>query len=185
MTTFNRFGRRRLTDGEIALAQSVYQSSLNYDRIRIHKGKLIPFFQYEKVAMSPFGTMHFPSALYVDDFSTANESKQHLFIHEMAHVWQYQLGLKLWLDGAILTLKGGYQNNQCYVYEHCVNQLPHFSDYNMEQQADLIADWFVFRHTQKNPQIQKIMRDFIDNPCNANLLPKHTKFETIHLTKKD
>lgn len=176
MTTLNRFNRRRLTHGEIALAQSVYQGSLNYERIRIHKGKLIPYVQYDKIAMSPFGTMHFPPALYVDDFSTASTTKQHLFIHEMAHIWQYQLGLKLWLDGAILTLKGGYQNNQCYVYQNCVTELQHFSDFNMEQQADLIADWFVFRNTQNNPSVQKIMRDFIDNPCDVNLLPKHTRF---------
>lgn len=176
MKPLNCFNRRPLTQGEISLAQSVYQDSLNYERIRIHKGKFIPFFQHEHIAMSPFGTIHFPTALYVDDFSTTNISKKHLFIHEMAHIWQYQLGLKLWLDGTLLTVKGGYQNNQCYAYAHCITELQHFSDYNIEQQADLIADWFVFQHTQKNHKIQKIMQEFIQNPSDIHLLPKHAKF---------
>ncbi len=167
---------RKLTAGEITLAQSVYQNSLNYQNIRIHKGRLIPFFQHESVAMSPFGTMHFPSALYVDDFSTADQSKQHLFIHEMAHIWQFQLGLTLWLDGMILTAKGGYRANQCYAYEHRVGVCEHFSDFNMEQQADLIADWFIFRHTRNNKKIQQIMQSFIHNPSDVNLLPKHAEF---------
>ncbi|QMT31238.1 type IV secretion protein Rhs [Alysiella filiformis] len=176
MTALNAFHRRKLTSGEIALAQSVYQGSLNYERIRIHKGKLIPFLQYNRVAMSPFGTMHFPKSLYQNDFSQASISARHLFIHEMAHIWQHQLGLRLWLDGAILGAKGGYKNNECYAYAHRVNQCEHFSQFNMEQQADLIADWFVFQNTQNNPQIQKIMRDFIDNPNNVALLPTHAEF---------
>lgn len=176
MTTFNRFGRRRLTDGEIALAQSVYQSSLNYDRIRIHKGRLIPFFQNGKIAMSPFGTMHFPPDLYVDDFSQGSITKQHLFIHEMAHIWQYQLGLTLWLDGAILSAKGGYRGNVCYAYDDWSKSCEQFNQFNMEQQADLIADWFVFQHTRKNPRIQAIMQAFLDNPSDVNLLPKHAEF---------
>lgn len=176
MLPLNTFNRRRLTQGEIALAQSVYQSSLNYDKIRIHKGKLIPYFQYNRVAMSPFGTMHFPRDLYVDDFSQAEISKQHLFVHEMAHIWQHQLGLKLWLDGIILTAKGGYKANQCYAYEKWAANCEQFNQFNMEQQADLIADWFIFKHTQNNPKIQNIMREFIENPNNVNLLPKHAEF---------
>lgn len=176
MSDLNVFHRRKLTAGEIALAQSVYQSSLNYDRIRIHKGKLIPYFQYNRVAMSPFGTMHFPRDLYVDDFSQADTSKQHLFIHEMAHVWQHQLGLKLWLDGAILGAKGGYRNNVCYAYEaHCATR-ERLNQFNMEQQADLIADWFIFKNTRNNPKIQEIMREFIANPNNPDLLPRHAEF---------
>lgn len=173
---FKRNSYRKLTAGEIALAQSVYQNSLDYDKIRIHHGRLIPFFQHPKTAMSPFGTMHFPEQTYVDDFSSADVSKQHFFIHEMAHVWQYQLGLKLWLDGVILTAKGGYRDNACYQYEHHVGNCQHLSELNMEQQADVIADWFIFKHTQSQAKVQKLMRDFIVNPSDPNLLPKHAEF---------
>ena len=59
MLNTNLLRYRKLTLGEITLAQTVYQNSLNYDKIFIHKGRLIPLFQNEKIAMSPFGTMHF------------------------------------------------------------------------------------------------------------------------------
>lgn len=167
---------RRLTTGEISLAITVYQDSLNYDTIRIHKGRLIPLFQNSKVAMSPFGTMHFPAGLYVDDFSTASLTRQHLFIHEMAHVWQYQLGLNTCLDGIILGLKGGYRRNACYAYDQHIEQCQRFNQLNMEQQADLIADWFIFKHTQNHPKIKAIMSEFIHNPSNVNLLPTHAEF---------
>lgn len=167
---------RKLTAGEIELAQTVYQNSLDYDKVRVHKGRFIPLFQREKVAMSPFGTMHFPPALYEADFSTAIDTKQHLFIHEMAHIWQYQLGLRLWLDGIILTAKGGYRGNACYQYESHLTHCQHFSDLNMEQQADVIADWFIFKNTQNDAQVQILIRDFIHNPNNPALLPKHAEF---------
>ena len=176
MLNTNLLRYRKLTLGEITLAQTVYQNSFNYDKIFIHKGRLIPLFQNEKIAMSPFGTMHFPPALYVDDFSTASITKQHLFIHEMAHVWQYQLGLMTWLDGAILGMKGGYRGNACYAYSDRVGVCQRFNQFNMEQQADLIADWFIFKNTQNNPQVKMIMSEFISNPSNVHLLPVHAEF---------
>lgn len=167
---------RRLTEGEIVLAQTVYQNSLDYYKIRIHKGKFIPLFQKDKIAMSPLGTMHFPPALYVSDFSVANKVKQHLFIHEMAHIWQYQLGLNICLDGIILSLKGGYRTNACYAYNSYVSVFQQFNQFNMEQQADLIADWFIFKNIQNNQKIKSIMAEFTANPNNINLLPKHAEF---------
>ena len=36
---------------------------------------------------------------FKEDFATANAYDQHWFIHEMAHVWQYQLGMNVRLRG--------------------------------------------------------------------------------------
>ena len=168
--------RRRLTQGERQLLRLIYQDSVDYDRVWVYKGRFIPFVQHRKTAMTPFGAMHFPPALYRADFSQEDASMRHLFVHEMAHVWQHQLGLRLWKDGMKLALKGGYRAHACYAYESSLKTCQQFHQFNMEQQADLIADWFVFRHTQNNPHIQVIMRDFLDNPNNPQLLPQHANF---------
>lgn len=165
---------RRLTANEIQFAQTVFKNSIDYSKVWVHHGRLIPFFQYEKVAMSPFGTMHFPKTLYAIDFTKENISKQHLFIHEMAHIWQYHLGLKLWLDGGILGIKGGYRGNVCYRYDAWLPEKTKLNQFNMEQQADIIADYFVFQ--KRDERTERILQDFIANPNNVALLPTHTEF---------
>ncbi|ULJ60316.1 type IV secretion protein Rhs [Wielerella bovis] len=168
--------RRRLTSSERKLLHPIYRDSIDYDRVWIHKGRFIPFFQQRHTAMTPFGTIHMPPDLYHADYAQTDASMRHLFVHEMAHVWQYQLGLRLWQDGLKLAIKGGYRAQACYAYTGSLKHCTHFSQFNMEQQANLIADWFVFRHTQKNPHIQNIMQDFIRNPNNTHLLPQHARF---------
>lgn len=165
---------RPLTEGEIQLTQSVYRDSIDCTRVRIHHGKFIPLLQFNHVAMTPFGTAHFPTPLYETDFSRATPARQHLFIHEMAHIWQHQLGLPVWWHGLCLALKGGYRHNACYAYAQHATHCPHLNQLNIEQQADLIADWFVFGHTCALPHIAQLLQPFIDNPADPTLLPQHS-----------
>ncbi len=52
-------------------------------------------FQPRDVAMSPDENIYFhpKGLLYMDDFSLGGKWAQHLFIHEMTHVWQQQTGV--------------------------------------------------------------------------------------------
>ncbi|UOP05461.1 hypothetical protein [Conchiformibius kuhniae] len=169
---------RSLTPAETQLARHVFGNSMDYARVRVHRGRLIPLLQHERIAMSPFGTMHFPPPIYRDDFAAADIGARHLFIHEMAHVWQHALGLKLWLDGSILACKGGYRNHSCYRYRDWLGQCDALNQFNMEQQADIIADFFVFRHTRDDAHVRRIIAAFRDNPADVRLLPRHTDFIT-------
>lgn len=70
-----------------------------------------------------------------DDFSQSLYSLQHMFIHEMGHVWQREKGMNVigrglvsWLVSYRYTLDGRW-----------------LSDYPMEQQAQIIADNFVLQ----------------------------------------
>lgn len=170
------FQRRRLSVGEIQLAQSVFHNSIDYQHVRVHHGRLIPILQHAHTAMSPFGVMHFPAKLYESDFSQSR--KKHLFIHEMTHVWQYHLGLKLWLDGGILACKGGYGKGlPAYRYDHYLTKRTLLSEFNMEQQADIIADYFILGLHKNNAALRQILALFIENPNNKALLPTHTAFK--------
>jgi hypothetical protein len=58
------------------------------------------------------------------------------FIHEMTHVWQFQLGYPVRLRGAIrIGLPYGYS----------LGQDKRLCDYNMEAQGNLLADYFALK----------------------------------------
>ena len=81
-------GERRLTAGEVALAQSVFGTAIDYRKVTIRRRKWA-FFQPRNVTMAPRGHLHFHpnSEGYCDDFSAGNHHSQGHFIHEMTHVW--------------------------------------------------------------------------------------------------
>ena len=79
---------RKLTEGEIKLAKTVFGNSIDYSKVKISNRKYMPF-QSKNVSMAPNGHIYF-SKNYRDDFSKENTLTQGHFIHEMVHVWQYQ-----------------------------------------------------------------------------------------------
>ncbi|MFX0567598.1 hypothetical protein ACNF5A_000273 [Kosakonia cowanii] len=65
---------RLLTLGEIALARTVYGSSITYPRVWIHHDSYFPFkLQGKTTAMSPNGELYFRD-WYCDDFSKNHSS---------------------------------------------------------------------------------------------------------------
>lgn len=127
---------RRLTLGEIALARTVFGSYIDYSRVWIHLGSYLPFgLQMESAAMTPSGELYFRGENYVDDFSTASNRHQHLFIHEMTHVWQYQNGMWVKLRGSM---------SWAVDYHYNFKGKSRLAEYSMEQQAAIIADYFYF-----------------------------------------
>ncbi|QKN82980.1 type IV secretion protein Rhs [Scandinavium goeteborgense] len=129
-------GLRLLTTGEINLARSVFASTIEYPKVWIHKDSYVPFnLQNENTAMTPNGELYFRTGLYRDDFSQTLDNFQHLFIHEISHVWQRARGMNVigrglisWLVSYRYTLDGRL-----------------LSEYPMEQQAQIIADNFILR----------------------------------------
>lgn len=57
----------------------------------------------------------------------------HLFIHEMMHVWQYQKGYAVKLRGLFSWAAN----------DHYDLNLQSFSSYSMEQQASIVADYWL------------------------------------------
>ncbi|OPH37918.1 PAAR domain-containing protein [Moraxella equi] len=184
------FGKYRgLTENERKLVMPIFKDSIDYDKVKIHHGRFIPIFQPSQTAMTPFGTIHFPDDIYEEDYANPTQNLinpniiQHLFVHEMTHVWQYQLGYSPFLNGIIIALKGGYINNKAYEYLSKVQSNQDLSDFNMEQQGSIIADYFIDttnNHTSPSPHpytkgmplIDSILKEFKNNPSNKQLLPR-------------
>ncbi len=128
-------GLRLLTTGEIQLAKFVFLSTIDYSKVWIHRDSYLPFnLQDENTAMTPNGEIYFRDQ-YRDDFSQSTDDLQHMFIHEMSHVWQRAKGMNVigrglvsWMVSYRYTLDGRL-----------------LSEYPMEQQAQIIADDFTLQ----------------------------------------
>jgi hypothetical protein len=177
---------RGLTSGEIGMARKVFGSAVQYGRVKVHKGRFLP--GSGDNAMTPFGEMHFPDVGYRDDFSLAGDASKIWFMHEMVHVWQYQLGRCVMCQGAILAMKGGYgEDASAYDYSPALDKGKKFSSFNMEQQGDLIAHYFDAsflpgnptdshqQHVAMLPFYESVLADFLSDPSNASLLPNSTR----------
>jgi len=143
-------GIRLLTSGEIALASAVFKTTVQYHTVWIHHKSYLPFnLQNKNTAMTPNGEMYFRDN-YHDDFSTAMPTFQHLFIHEMSHVWQRAKGMNV-------IARGLFSGLVSYRYQLNGRLL---SEYPMEQQAQIIADFFTLQKEDYDTWIR--LRNFGD-----------------------
>lgn len=160
------------------MARSVFQDAIDYTRVRVVRGSFLPFnLQDQNTAMTPRGSIHFMPAQYRDDFSRESAGGKLFFIHEMVHVWQWQLGYNCMLHGLLLALTGGYIGQRAYRYDAAALALS-LSDYNMEQQGELIAHYFgatqlgVPAMVATAPFLRRVLDAFLRSPRDAALLPR-------------
>lgn len=127
--------RRALTDGEIALARSVFGDAIDYEPVTLVRGKWA-FFQPKRVVMAPRGHIHFHPAgdLWREDFANCPIDAQGLFVHEMVHVWQHQRGIVLPLA----------RHPWCR-YDYAMKPGQAFGRYGIEQQAEIVRHAFLLR----------------------------------------
>ncbi len=129
---------RPLTAGEIEMASLVFGGAIDYARVRVHNRRYLPFgLQPKNCAMSPNGSIYFHHSCFLPDYAAGDPAARHWFMHEMAHVWQHQLGYPVRLRGALRV-------GLAYHYELRIGAT--LADYNMEAQGDLLADYFVLKH---------------------------------------
>ena len=129
---------RSLTDGEIAMARSVFGDAIDYGRVRIVCGKWWPF-QHRGIVMAPTGSIHFhpDDPRLVEDFSAAPLELQGLLIHELTHVWQTQTRGRFYLP----LMRHPFCR---YAYDLVPGRA--FGLYGLEQQAELVRHAFLAKH---------------------------------------
>lgn len=131
-SALRRYGRLP-TSAEQQMITSLFQSAINFAKVRIYPRKLLPF-QFHHTAITPFGRIYFPPIHYQPDFTQADFRYQHWFMHEIVHVWQHQMGMNVVWRGLF---------SFCAPYHYDLQQNRLLSDFGMEQQACIIADYFV------------------------------------------
>jgi hypothetical protein len=127
---------RPLTAAERSLAESMFGTAIDYDRVRIHAAKWWPF-QPKRVAMAPDGHIWFhpQGSLYCGDFAAESLGAQGLFVHEMTHVWQHQRGVYLPLA----------RHPFCR-YDYTIKPGWALDRYGLEQQAEIVRHAFLLRN---------------------------------------
>lgn len=172
---------RKLTDGEINLAKSVFGDAIDYDAVRVQNRKFF-FLQSKHTSMAPDGHIYMAASLRADDYSREDPVTQSIFIHEMAHVWQYQNKILHPLKtGAKLMLRHAFRYGSIYPYR--LDEKKDLMDYNMEQQASIIQDYFLFnklgyfrwqgkckdalKNSEKAAVYEKVLEKFLENPAYA------------------
>lgn len=182
--------KRRLTAGEIALAQSVFGDSIDYDAVRLHSRRLLPFgIQKQHQAMAYRSHTSYPRSAYSEDFSMETDAqKQSVFIHEMVHVWQHQNRvLSTPKEAARETLKHKFNYQKSYHYTLMPKR--DLTSYGFEQQAAIVQDYFLLtRHgvtqsfkNRRRPghnlqtlqqNYESVLKNFLQNPGYARRVPK-------------
>lgn len=157
------------------MARSIFEDAIDYGKVRVHdRGYLWFGLQPDNVAMTPNGEMYFSRSRFKDDFSRQSNANRRWFMHEMVHVWQYQLGYPVRIRGAIRI---GLD------YTYRLGPQKRLKDYNMEAQGELLADYFalkvlnapaVMRQSDYAGQAQlyeQVLGDFLADPKDRSNLP--------------
>jgi hypothetical protein len=172
---------RPLTGGEIEMAHLLYRDGIDYGQVRIYREPFLPFgLQGRNTAIAPNGNIYFHPERCSEDFSDAPNNDKHFYMHEMAHVWQKQLGYPVMLRGAIRI---------GLPYTYTLFEDRQLGDYNMEAQGDLLADYFALKFL-RDPQCmaermrgiygmtdialyEKVLRNFLADPVNRRNRPRY------------
>ncbi len=124
------------------MVASVFGEQIDMERVKIRREAFI-FFQPKNVTMAPDGDLWFhpegriAMSEAVCDFSLADIALQKHFMHEMTHVWQCQRGVNLVIEKLKMFFRYGAHGGYTYVRGKAL------SEYNIEQQACVVADLYV------------------------------------------
>ena len=125
---------RPLTAGEVRMARTIFGDAINYAHVRVYKGSYFLFnLQDKDTAVTPNGNMYWPEPIFKEDFSSETSLNKNWFMHEFVHIWQHHMGMNVRTRGLISN----------YVdYSYSLPKEKTLADYRMEQQANIVADYY-------------------------------------------
>jgi len=127
-----KWNSRPLDEREEAVARSVFGEHLYYRRVRLDERAFLGPRQWRLCYVSFF---------HVNSWGPMDDA---LLVHELVHVWQYQrLGFR-YIPQALLAQASiaGYDYGGADALYKARRAGGRLSDFNLEQQADIIADYF-------------------------------------------
>ena len=152
--------KRRLTTGEIVLAQEAFGASIDYARVRLGDGGARnPIahiaFANGNPAITLGSTIYF-ARNYCDDFTASGKDRKG-FMHEMAHVWQFQrLGMwRFLLRYAREFAAAGAKAPLMYAYRPGDTR---FGAATLEAQAEMVGDYAEALWTQSTERLARLAR---------------------------
>lgn len=127
-----KFNSRPMTENEIEVAKAIFGDSINYSRVRIDEKAQIGcrhwhFLYVSFYTINAWGTFH-----------------KSLLIHELVHVWQFEKFGGVYIPRAIKAIKSkeGYNYGGISELKNAVREKKSLLDFNYEQMADIVTDYF-------------------------------------------
>ncbi len=126
---------RPLTAGEVELARSIFGDAMQYEPVRMIRGKWWPL-QPRRSAMAPTGSIWFhpDGGGWSEDFSKESLALQAFWMHEMTHVWQAQKRGRFYLP---------LMRHPFCRYQYELQPGRPFERYGIEQQAEIVRHRFL------------------------------------------
>jgi len=129
---------RALSRSEKNLARSVFQNTINYDRVKITD------------TLGSGGrpwTTNTPPMYMINVGSdypnlTANKERKRLLIHELTHVWQGQHLVPFMLNSGAHQSLSAINNGGDVASAYAYTVGKPWGQYNVEQQASIVAHWY-------------------------------------------
>lgn len=159
LTDLIKWNTRALSQREIEVAKSVFGNTIAYHRIRID----------EKAYLGPKqGRFCYVSFYLINSWGKMGDD---LLIHELIHVWQYERLGAVYMPRALLAQRTaqGYNYGGTKVLESARAAGMELQHFNLEQQGDIIADYFRIKNdiparwtVSENPEIE-IFKDFVND----------------------
>ncbi len=136
---------RPLTTEETTLARKYFGERIDYKHVRVFDRPFLYMLGRDYSGMSPNGHIYFgASDQYRPNFAR-DASSASLFIHEMTHVAQFQDGMNVPKQAFKTLLKHRFNYDAAYKYE--IHSPRAYGDMNLEQQAEVMQDYFIKRQT--------------------------------------
>ncbi len=132
---------RPLTAGEKLLLSPIFGDTIDYDQQVVGRNDSHTGGEYN--SFTPGYVPNMSPHIWSWDYSTALPANAAVFVHEMVHVWQsghgsHNLLRGLYLWGKYDHITGDYENS----YKYDLDSSTLLSDFNMEQQAQIIEDYY-------------------------------------------
>ena len=133
---------RVLTPGEKRMLFPIFGYTIDYDQQIVARNDSHTGGEYN--SFTPGYLPNMSPHLWSWDYSLAPDDHAAVFVHEMVHVWQSGHGSHNLLRGFYLWVKySDYEDS----YKYNLDSSARLSDFNMEQQAAIIEDYYrVFKH---------------------------------------
>jgi hypothetical protein len=136
---FGKWNTRPLSPLERKLAESVFGNALQLDKICLDDRAKIGC-KKRKIVYVSFFTVN-----------AWGRIQPATFIHELVHIWQYQKMGAAYMTNALRAqkTKEGYNYGGSKALKEAMEKRAKITDFNLEQQADIVADYYAIREGLK------------------------------------
>ena len=134
-----KLNTRSLTEIEEQEARSIFENKVNYSKVHIDEASFIAWLGAKLKKCSGMGFTTFHTINFNRKLNTATgNSDMKWLIHELTHVAQMEnAGSQYLVEAFRAQVSSGY--------EYTPGEKKHFREYNREQQACIIADYYIAR----------------------------------------